>query len=921
VSKVSLPSDALVSTKLRPSRARPNLVARPRLTAALEREPGRKLTLISAPAGFGKTTLLLEWFEDRGGGGGSVAWLSLDEGDNDPVRFLSYLVASLGKSVGEGFGEGVLAALRSPEPPRMEAVLGALVNELASLPGEVGVILDDYHLIDSENVHGMVSFLLERLPEGAQLVVSGRVDPPLPLARVRARGQMSELHAADLRFTPEEAAAFLGEAMGLDLSADDVAALDGITEGWIAALQLAALSMRGREDASGFVRSFSGGHRDVFDFLAEEVLQRQTEEVQTFLLETSILERFSGPMCDALTGRSDGQEMLEKLERENLFVVPLDDERRWYRYHHLFADFLHARLQHEDPERVEEMHRAVAAWCEHHGLIDAAVRHALAAGDPEWAARLIEQHVTGLVARNERATLERWFAALPVEVIRSRPRLCLARAYRAMVGGRLDELEQLLEDAERALDAPDSGAEEQVVASSAESGGATALFFDDLPASVANLRSALAYLRGDADGVVEFARLAKARVPAGHFLSDVADWNLARARWMRGELDEAEQDMRVQVNEAARRAAEEPYRALAVSWTLGRVQSARGRLSAALRTYRDALKLSTVVGDSAKSVLGFAHVGLAEVMYEQNVLDAALEHADEGVERCRSLADRMPLAAGLATLAIIRQALGDPTGALRAIGEAEKVGLSPKMTDLFNPVPAQRARLLLAQGDVAEAVEWAAERGLGVDDEPSYLREREHLVLARVLLAEDKPEQAMRLLGRLRENAQAAQRIGSEIAILSLEAMAMQAKGEKENAASTLAHALILAEPEGYVRTFVDEGPPMTKLLSGLLEDNQRGRLDSLRRVPAHYLRKLLAALERDATGTARPATGLPEALSERELEVLQLIAAGKSNRRIASELFISVGTVKTHINHLYRKLDAHSRTQALARARELGLV
>jgi LuxR family transcriptional regulator, maltose regulon positive regulatory protein len=420
--------------------------------------------LISAPAGFGKTTLLVEWLKGREIGDQSVAWVSLDEGDNDPVRFLSYLVAALRRTVGEEFGEGVLAALRSPEPPRMEAVLGAFVNELDDLPGEIAVVLDDYHVIDSESVHRIVSFLLERLPEGVHIVISGRVDPPLPLARLRTRGQMSELHAADLRFTPEEAAAFLGEVMSLDISAGDIAALEGVTEGWIAALQLAALSMRERKDISGFIRTFSGTHRDVFDFLAEEVLERQTDQVQTFLLETSILDSLSGPLCDALTGRNDGQRMLERLERENLLVVPLDDDRVWYRYHHLFAEFLRARLQHEDPERGEEMHRAVAKWCECHGLIDAAVRHALAAGDPEWAARLIEQHVIGLVARNERATLERWLAALPVEVVRSRPRLCLARAYRAMAGSRLDELEQLLDDAERALAAPDSGAEEKVVA-------------------------------------------------------------------------------------------------------------------------------------------------------------------------------------------------------------------------------------------------------------------------------------------------------------------------------------------------------------------------------------------------------------------------------------------------------------------------
>jgi LuxR family maltose regulon positive regulatory protein len=289
-------------------------------------------------------------------GESSVAWLSLDEGDNDPVRYLSYLVAALRRAVGEGFGEGVLAALRSPEPPRMEAVLGAFINELADLPGEVAVVFDDYHVIDSEGVHRIISFLLERLPEGAHFVISGRVDPPLPLARLRARGQMTELHAADLRFKPEEVTAFLGDAMGLDLSADDVAALEGVTEGWIAALQLAALSIRERKDVSGFIRSFSGSHRDVFDFLAEEVLESQTGQVQTFLLETSILSSLSGPLCDALTGRDDGRHTLERLERENLLVVPLDDDRVWYRYHHLFADFLRSRLERERPERLAPLH-------------------------------------------------------------------------------------------------------------------------------------------------------------------------------------------------------------------------------------------------------------------------------------------------------------------------------------------------------------------------------------------------------------------------------------------------------------------------------------------------------------------------------------------------------------------------------------
>ena len=411
-------------TKLRPAQTRPKLVARRRLIERLARDPGRRLTLLSAPAGFGKTTLLNEWTESCTSGGGSVAWVSLDEGDNDPTRFLSYLVTALRRIGKEGFGESVLAALRSPEPPRIEAVLGAFINELANLLGEVTIILDDYHVIDSENVHRIVAFLLERLPESAHLMISGRVDPLLPLARLRARGQMTELHASDLRFTPEETVAFLKDVMGLDLSADDFSALEGITEGWIAALQLAALSMRDRKDVSAFIRSFSGSHRDVFDFLAEEVLERQPEGVQTFLLETSILDSLSGLLCDALTGRNDGQRMLERLEKENLLVVPLDDNRVWYRYHHLFADFLRSRLERERPERLALLHLRASEWYEENALVAAAVRHALSAGDHERVARLMERGVGQTWwYHGEVVTLLGWLRKLPKEAMLHRPLL------------------------------------------------------------------------------------------------------------------------------------------------------------------------------------------------------------------------------------------------------------------------------------------------------------------------------------------------------------------------------------------------------------------------------------------------------------------------------------------------------------------
>src|SRR5215218_80859 len=426
--------DALVTTKVRVPRTRPELVPRPRLREALVRNEGRRLTLGSAPAGFGKTTLLSEWLEDRSGDGRPIAWLSLEEADNDPARFLAYLVSALRSTLGEGIGEGVLASLRLPEFPPVEAVVGVLINELADVRDDVTIVLDAYHVIHSGPIHEATTFLLEHLPENVHLVISSRADPPLPLAKLRARDQVTEIRAAALRFTTEETTAFLKGVMGLTLSAADVATLEAVTEGWIAALQLAALSMRDREDVSGFVESFSGGNRHVLDFLAEEVLERQSEGVREFLLKTSVLERMHATLCDTLTGRKDGQQMLERLEHDNLFLIALDDERRWYRYHHLFADFLRSRLQRGQPERMRELHRRAAAWYERNGWTSEAIRHALAAADDERAARLVEHNALALVLRGEGATVDRWLAALPDGLVRSRPRLSLARAMWALIG-------------------------------------------------------------------------------------------------------------------------------------------------------------------------------------------------------------------------------------------------------------------------------------------------------------------------------------------------------------------------------------------------------------------------------------------------------------------------------------------------------
>jgi LuxR family maltose regulon positive regulatory protein len=433
----------LVTTKLRVPKSRSNLVARPRLRQALGWNEGRKLTLVSAPAGFGKTTLLGEWTDDWLAQGRSVAWVSLDEADNDPSRFLGYLVGAL-QTAEEGIGEGVLASLPSPESPPIEMVMGALINELVDLPQEIMVVLDDYHLIGSEQVHAAVSYVIEHLPENVHLVVSGRADPPLPLPKLRARNQMTEIRAAELRFTTDEAAAFLRDAMGLALSDADAVALGEITEGWVAALQLAALLMRDREDVSSFVESFSGSNRYVLDFLADEVLASQPIIVRDFLLATSVLGRMMASLCDALTGRSDGQVMLERLERENLFVVALDDERRWYRYHHLFADFLRERLGREKPELAGELHLRASDWYEDNGLLPEAIEHAFSAPDHERAARLVERGIEEAWPRGEVPTVLRWLVALPAEAKRRRPRLLLQQAQALVLTGRSGDVDSLL---------------------------------------------------------------------------------------------------------------------------------------------------------------------------------------------------------------------------------------------------------------------------------------------------------------------------------------------------------------------------------------------------------------------------------------------------------------------------------------------
>jgi len=903
--------EALLATKLYLPRRQPGFVVRPRLVDRLDQGLERGLVLVCAPAGSGKTALLADWAARSQR---PVAWLSLDAGDNDPARFWRHAAAAL-ERVRPGIGGRVGPLLGPSAPSSLEGLVTALVNELALGSDETVLVLDDYHMIEAHSVHAALGFMIDHLPPGTHLVLASRSDPPLALPRLRARGQLTELRAADLRFSADEAAALLSEAAGPGLAASAVDALTARTEGWAAGLQLAALSLRGQADVTAFVATFSGSHRYVLDYLAGEVLDRQAEEIREFLLETSVLERLSGELCDAVTGRPGGQAMLEAIERANLFLVPLDDVRGWWRYHQLFAGLLRVRLLQQQPDRVTALHRAAAAWHEAHGLADDAVRHAVAAGDTTWAARLIEQHFDPVYLTGESATLRRWLAQLPAELVRSRPRLGLALTFVALISGDVAAAAAPLEAAERAPASPAEAFEPSV--------GRAASLLANVPAAIAIGHAWLAYLHGDAEEMATFAAQARRRLADGEWmLESIYRLNMALADWLRGRLSEAERGFTDGI--AGWLAGDQRGLAVGGYNFLGQVQRGRGRLDAAAATYQRILDL-TAPGGAGQPLAGYGHVGLAEVAYQRNDLAAARARAAEGTALARQLTETQPLANGLATLALVRQAEGDAPGALEAISEAERAAPSPAVANLLNPVPALRARVLLAQGDLAAAARWAQERGVGPDDAPTYAREQEYLLLTRVLLAQDDAGQALTLLDRLLAGAGAQGRTGSVIEIRALQALALAAAGDENAAVSALADALTLGCPQGYVRVFADEGQPMAALFARLVAA-QRARQPPARDVPLDCLARVQQAFAGHdaAAGSGRGAAapgGMVEPLTARELEVLKFLAAGASNQRIAGELVVTLDTVKKHVTHIFGKLGAANRTEAVARARQLGVL
>ena len=911
----------VLATKLFVPALRPQVIPRPRLIARLREglRPGRKLTLISAPAGFGKTTLLSEWIADSRQRDASVrvAWVSLDDGDNDPARFLTYLVAAL-RSAGPAQPPSVEQALT------VEQTLTALINDIAQAPHDTILVLDDFHLVDAAPVRDALAFLLERLPSNVHLAMAGRSDPSLPLARLRGRGELTELRAADLRFTADESAAFLNEVMGLTLSATDIAALETRTEGWIAGLQLAALSMRDRSDIAGFIRAFTGSHRFVIDYLVEEVLQRQPDDVRNFLFRTAILDRLSGPLCDAVTGQAGGDEMLEKLERENLFVAPLDDHRRWYRYHHLFADVLRARFPAEWRDSLPDLHRRAGEWYERNNLPEDAVRHALAAEDFERAANLIEGAVPALRKGRQDATLLEWLTLLPAEVVARRPVLSVYLAWAMLIAGNLDAVELRLRDAEAGLSAAAGAGSGPGAAVAGAAGADPAAVGEELrllPVMIAVYRASLAQALGDVAGTAEHARRAlDLTEPGDHFGRAAAAGFLGLASWASGDLEaglRAFAEVRTTLRLAGNTAD-----VLGTTVVLADMLIPLGRLRDARRAYDEALQVASAQGEPAPQPMADLHVGISELHREQGELDAAREH----LLAAQALGERASLPENryrwFVAMARVREAEGNPDAALDLLTEAEHLyarGFFPEV----RPISALRARVWISQGRLAEAREWATGQGLSTAD-LSYLSEFSQITLARLLIAEHRADpkqgaiqEALALLDRLLEAAEAGGRTGSGNEILVLQALAHQARGRLSLALASLERVLDQAEPEGYLRLFLDEGAPLAELLGEAAHRGIRpGHLSRLRRA------------FRPATAGAQPVGAQPavplaagEALSERELHVLRLLATELTGPEIARELYLSLNTIRTHTRHIFGKLSVNSRPAAVRRAEELDLL
>ncbi len=944
----------LLQTKMYVPPVRASWVSRPRLLQRLDQVLHVKLALLSAPAGFGKTALLSEWIAECEA---PVAWLALDRDDNDPARFWSYVVAAL-RTIpelgGRDLGGPVLASLASPTFKALEPLLAELINELSqAIHQDILLVLDDLHVISQPRIHETLSYLLDHMPRQMHVILSSRIDPPWSLARMRVRREMVELRLADLRFSPQECTAFLHDAMGIDLPPDAIAALEDRTEGWVAGLQMAALSMQGRRqpddagDLSAFIRAFTGSHRFVLDYLVEEVLDQQPVEIQEFLLRTSILERLTGGLCDAVIGLTDGtaredrargtgtralirsaapaeagsdadggRAILEYLDRRNLFVVPLDEHRDWYRYHRLFADLLHKRLLQLYPDLVPILHGRASAWYEEHAqaaepfldkgwLTSAAIRHALASGDDEWAAHLIEQAAESTLAHSECATFLEWTEQLPTAVIQQRPGLCALQAWVILLAGRpISEVRRHIQAAEQSPD---------------QDTGRTHV-----------LHAFIAAFQGQAMRAIELSRQALEQLPeSDRFLRTVAAWSLSISQLVGGDLVAGSEAL-ASVAEMGRNAGNHMIAVSALSH-LAEIQMVRGQLEEARTSYERALGMGVDGRGRPLPVGGTAHIGLGEILRERNELDRARDHLQVGIALCKQWAEISAID-GYISLARLEQACNQPNAALDAIARARELAAQFDVTetdDMF--VALHQARLHLAQRDLPSARQALARyeqrpSALSYKDTDTelpfqyrYLSDLAQMIRARLWIADEQPRRALDALGPLLSQMEARGQLGTMIEVLILYALAWESLGKTKQAQAALARALAIGAPAGYVRIYLEGGEPMLRLLKQFSTEDETGA----------YASRLLATLREERQGEIRtpaahgesPASALSEPLSEREQEVLCYLSTDLSTPEIADVLTISVHTVRTHVKNIYQKLDVHKRVAAVQRAYALDLL
>lgn len=896
----------VLETKLHFPQSRPDLVARPQLLERLDTGLQGVLTLVSAPAGFGKTTLVSTWLSQRVREEGSadgydkftssspapsnVAWFSLDDGDDDPVRFLTYLVATVQK-ISPHIGHTVQGILQDPQLPSPDLVVTLLINDITTAETPFVLVLDDYHVITSPLIHQGLVYLVDHMPSQMHLVITSRSEPPLPLSRLRARGLLTEIGIEDLRFSGTETAVFLNRTMGLGLSPEDVTILGERTEGWITGIQLAALSLQKHADHHGFVETFTGSHRYVLDYLADEVLNHQTDDIRHFLYQTSILNSMSGPLCNAVTGREDSQAMLESLEAANLFIIPIDNERRWFRYHQLFADLLRQRLQQAFPGKVKDLHNRAANWYREEALIQEAIRHALRAENYELAADLIEEEAISMLMRVEIHALVSWLQSIPGSIIYERPWLNLVYAWILLINAtdsaEVDVAEVRFRQVESALQRGE------------EEGG----IWDYVIA----FRAYLAGARRDFPTTVQLSNQALDILPEDKMVvRSVIALNLGMAYLLHGDIRAALHAF--EEADASGTAAGNLYTAWASRDQIAILHSERGQLRRAAELHQQAIQRITKPGGRPIPYAGKYYVELAEIHREWNALDKATDYLETGL----GLLLRQQQFEGIRLVgnvvwARVLQAQGDGGGALERIGMAEEMLQETEEFILSSWVAAVKTRLHLLQGDLAAASRWAQECGLDLEDENRYRQHPgEYTTLARVLIAQEDPD-VLRLLANMHRVMESDGRTGRVIELLALQALAHHTVGEAKLAKPTLQAALALGEPEGYQRVFLDEGEAMANLLEKC--------------PPTPYRDGLLAAFGKGVPESAPTEVTLVEPLTPREEQILKLIAVGLSNQEIADELYLTLSTVKWYTSMIYSKLGVRRRTEAAERGRELGIL